>query len=225
VKTYPYKLQVLVWFTDRCELTITGLDDEFSFFNHCYPNGLTEDIVQFILEHGSCSFCGSKIKGNLDRCECGQPEIEDAHLKISYPTPLDKTFMVPLLSRERMRRVNHLRQQRIKTSGGKFTKKQEKELLSLQDNQCYYCGESFDPKNDKLVAHADHYVSIRNGGTNDIQNIVMACVTCNSKKGWRDGDSFERLIRKSRPVDVGRRLGVMRRRLNAHLRKLKALEP
>jgi 5-methylcytosine-specific restriction endonuclease McrA len=223
MKNYPYKLQVLVWFSDRCELSIVGMDEEFSFsfFNHMYPDGLTEDIVQFICEHGKCSFCGSKIKTNLDRCDCNHPDLDDVHLKVSYPTKLDKSMMTPILKRERIRRVNHIRQNRIKENGGVFTRKQVDELLEIQEQLCYYCGAPFE-NNNKFIAHADHYTSIHDGGANDIKNIVMACVSCNSKKGSMNGLNFEKLIKKTRPLEVSRKLGVVRRRLNLHLKQLKA---
>lgn len=224
MKTYPYKLQVLVWFVDHCELSIVDMHEEFSFFNHMYPDGLTEDIVQFICEHGRCSFCGSTIKSNLDRCDCCHPDLEDVHLKVNYPTKLDKAMMTPILKRERMRRVNQVRQKRIKDNGGTFTKAQLNELLQIQENLCYYCGSTFDKKNNKFIAHADHYISVHDGGMNDIHNIVMACVSCNSKKGRMHGDSFERLVKKSRPLETSKKLGLIRRKLNVFRKKLIAIE-
>jgi len=59
----------------------------------------------------------------------------------------------------------------------------------------------------------DHYDPILNGGTNDVSNLVLTCASCNLKKGTFDGDRFERIAKKMRPPEVGRRLGKMRRKL------------
>lgn len=47
------------------------------------------------------------------------------------------------------------------------------------DNSCFYCGK----KNIKLTK--DHVIPIVLGGTDDIDNIVPACQSCNSKKQAR----------------------------------------
>lgn len=45
----------------------------------------------------------------------------------------------------------------------------------MQQNNCWYCGKD----NPKTI---DHVVSISHGGSDDIDNLVMACKTCNSTK-------------------------------------------
>ena len=52
--------------------------------------------------------------------------------------------------------------------------------LFLRDNyKCQYCGDSF-PHNHLTY---DHVIPRSKGGTTDWDNIVAACVPCNSKKG------------------------------------------
>lgn len=220
MKTYPYRLKILLWSANYCELTIVKINEEILFFNNLYPNGLTNDIVEFICEYGSCSFCGEKINKNLDRCKCNKPHANDAHLKISYSTNIDRSLMSSILKKEQMRRASYARKNRVKNNGGKFTRQETNELLKIQENLCYYCGKDFEIIDGKIIAHADHYISIHDGGKNEIQNIVMACVSCNSKKGRMNGNEFERIIRKSRPLELSRKLGVIRRKINFHFKQL-----
>jgi hypothetical protein len=44
---------------------------------------------------------------------------------------------------------------------------------------CVYCGK----KPPEVVLHVDHKVSIKDGGTDDMENLVTACDTCNTGKG------------------------------------------
>ena len=44
---------------------------------------------------------------------------------------------------------------------------------------CVYCGR----KPPEVTLHADHKVSIKDGGSNDIDNLVTACEECNAGKG------------------------------------------
>lgn len=44
---------------------------------------------------------------------------------------------------------------------------------------CWYCGDEIDPFSDFEV---DHFLSLKNGGTNHHTNLVPACRSCNAKK-------------------------------------------
>lgn len=47
---------------------------------------------------------------------------------------------------------------------------------------CQYCGE----KAPDVILHVDHIKPVAEGGTNEIVNLVTACVNCNSGKGKRE---------------------------------------
>ena len=48
---------------------------------------------------------------------------------------------------------------------------------------CQYCGRT--PEQDEVVLNVDHTISVKNGGTNDIENLVTSCWDCNIGKGAR----------------------------------------
>ena len=68
------------------------------------------------------------------------------------------------------------REQRLKGASWK----KRRELVLTRDNfTCQYCGE----KDGEM--HIDHVVPISRGGTNDIENLAVACADCNSSKGQK----------------------------------------
>jgi 5-methylcytosine-specific restriction endonuclease McrA len=72
--------------------------------------------------------------------------------------------------------LNKVRIYREKGAGGKVTKKDADNLFEKHNKICYYC------KVNKATS-IDHIIPISRGGSNDINNLVPACISCNSKKG------------------------------------------
>ena len=68
------------------------------------------------------------------------------------------------------------------------------ELYYNQKGLCHYCGcktrISILPGNYPNKATIDHKVPKSNGGTNDIDNLVMACTECNRKKSSISYEEF-----------------------------------
>lgn len=66
-------------------------------------------------------------------------------------------------------------------------------IFARDNHQCQYCGRRF-PKQDLTV---DHVVPRSRGGGDTWDNLVLACTTCNLKKGSRTPDEAEMpLVRK-----------------------------
>jgi len=65
-------------------------------------------------------------------------------------------------------------------AGGKHTLAELQELYKNQAGKCFYCKEVLGTG--RASWHADHYIPLSKGGSNDISNIVIACSTCNRKK-------------------------------------------
>ena len=74
------------------------------------------------------------------------------------------------------------------------------EFLALcvqQKHRCFYCGR-------RRTLTVDHVVPLSKGGLNDITNIVGACRPCNTRKGTRSAEEFQRIIEEERNVRAHR---------------------
>jgi hypothetical protein len=72
------------------------------------------------------------------------------------------------------------RKQWLKLSGGRHNDQQIVEILTLQNNRCIYCDSGF---SGDLLATKDHIIPVTYGGSDWAFNIVMACRSCNSRRG------------------------------------------
>jgi 5-methylcytosine-specific restriction endonuclease McrA len=62
---------------------------------------------------------------------------------------------------------------------GEVSPKRRWEVLERDKRTCVYCGR----KAPEVILHVDHKVSVRDGGTDDMENLVTACSECNGGKG------------------------------------------
>lgn len=65
---------------------------------------------------------------------------------------------------------------------GEPTATELKEMKKYFNNKCIYCSEQITPENYTL----DHIIPRTKGGTNNINNIAIACFSCNTKKYTTD---------------------------------------
>lgn len=97
-----------------------------------------------------------------------------------------------------MQAAGEKRRMRKKSIRGTHSVQQIKELLRKQKHRCYYCRDLFKIVKGKHLFHIDHTFPVsRVVGTdipaNDISYLVLACPTCNLKKGdkfpweWPEG--------------------------------------
>lgn len=70
-------------------------------------------------------------------------------------------------------------------NGGKHTAGDVRDQRQRQKDRCYWCGE----KTGKHY-HVDHVIPLALGGTNGPENIVIACPTCNLRKGAKHPIDF-----------------------------------
>jgi 5-methylcytosine-specific restriction endonuclease McrA len=99
-----------------------------------------------------------------------------AHQEVAY----ERAKRYKKTDRGRMGNRAHLhrRRARERAAGGSYTVQQLQQQVERQKARCYYCKVKLGK-----VYHADHIVPLARGGTNDISNIVLACPTCNLRKG------------------------------------------
>lgn len=71
-----------------------------------------------------------------------------------------------------------IRRARVANAEGSFTQAELRALFGQQRGLCWWCGVKLEQG-----FHADHRVPLAKGGTNSINNIVLACPKCNLSKG------------------------------------------
>ena len=75
-----------------------------------------------------------------------------------------------------------------------FLKKHYHEIVKRDGNRCVYCGRtpiypaylSYAGNHHKEMATIDHVIPKCKGGTDDLDNLVLACWACNVRKGTRE---------------------------------------
>lgn len=71
------------------------------------------------------------------------------------------------------------RKARVKGAKGSHTLQEIRDRYEEQCGLCAYCLRSFEETDG---FEADHVIPLSRGGSNDIENIVLACPTCNNSK-------------------------------------------
>jgi 5-methylcytosine-specific restriction endonuclease McrA len=88
-----------------------------------------------------------------------------------------------------------------------------KRLFALQEGHCYYCFRELFVPEGYYEVHKDHFEPISLGGTNDIDNIVLACPECNMLKKDSEGVQFRRMRKRNLPPETKRELERLQRRV------------
>ena len=174
--------------------------------NGGYPLPIPVDLAYVIYFNGVCAHCGARVGRDLRRCSCGKPRKVGCHLDVAFNSMADRAALWKVLIREQRRVILVRRKQQTKENGGTHTRKQIAELYRSQKGACHYCSCKLSKKKDSgSYPHVDHYVSIIEGGSDDISNLVIACQRCNRAKGWRNGADFSPPRRTSRAAARSRR--------------------
>jgi 5-methylcytosine-specific restriction endonuclease McrA len=86
-----------------------------------------------------------------------------------------------MLEKQRKRRARKL------DANGSFTEAQFQEKLAQHGSRCFYCGK---PLGQGDVTR-DHYIPLARGGSDSIENIVPACMSCNCRKRTKLPEEFQ----------------------------------
>lgn len=78
------------------------------------------------------------------------------------------------------------RRARERGNDGSHTAQEIKEQVARQKGRCFYC----QAKLSESGMHADHVIPLVLGGSNSIDNLVIACPDCNRKKGAKHPMDF-----------------------------------
>lgn len=190
-------------------LTYVHLDDAMKFVDRChwyYPDielpilGMLEEFEDFIRVNCRCKYCKKPVPKNLGACDCGrQKKLIKVEFLAEIFVPIFEDVLRLQSWTDWTERKAFRRKKRLVDAGGKYSKADVIMLFNLQNGSCYYCLSSLVDLNNKERFHIDHYISVANGGTNGLENLVLACPICNIKKGSENGDSFARKTTKTLP--------------------------
>lgn len=92
-------------------------------------------------------------------------------------------------NRERARAICISRRAKIKGASVLSSNKEISQWALSQDKKCYWC-----KVNCEDFYHLDHYMPLALGGEHSIQNLVISCADCNSRKGYKHPDVFKKII-------------------------------
>jgi 5-methylcytosine-specific restriction endonuclease McrA len=89
---------------------------------------------------------------------------------------------------EKERAISRNRHARKKANGGIHTEEDIQKQYANQKGRCYYCHAKVGD-----IYEVDHVIPLSRGGSNDISNLVIACILCNRRKynklphEWHEG--------------------------------------
>ena len=180
-----------------------------------WKNGITPDVIDFIIEKCKCTYCGSSIGVPLTACACGRvnEDWDGVELAAAYQRQEFDEEVKRLYARQKSRLGSIRRSAAVKAAGGKISIEEKYGLFTAQEGLCFYCAEFLVGQDGRSLYHCDHFVTLRNGGCNDLENAVLACTKCNLLKNSDDGHDF---IRRARKLQLARdplRLAKMRKSL------------
>lgn len=81
-------------------------------------------------------------------------------------------------NKEQVRVSSHRRRAAILRASGSHTAEDVKRIYEQQGGRCYWCQKELNG-----IYHIDHRIPLSRGGSNDASNLVIACPTCNMRKG------------------------------------------
>jgi 5-methylcytosine-specific restriction endonuclease McrA len=86
---------------------------------------------------------------------------------------------------ERAKAIAHRRRARKMNAQGTHTAEDIKIQYRRQKGRCYWCAQKFSKSKTERATmgyHVDHYIPLSRGGTNNPDNIVLACPFCNTSR-------------------------------------------
>lgn len=182
-----------------------------------FANPLPEELSVCFAKYGACADCGASVNATLDPGTCGATPDVGGHLKVVIFYRVGETTISDLLGREFERIKSKDRRNRMNEATVTLTDAEVALLFRLQRGLCFYCGEEFGMGKNGPMLQRDHYEALVAGGDTTLENIILACKLCNTRKGAMHGNEFSRLSARTRRDEVKSRYTAMRRQFRVGL--------
>jgi len=221
---YPILLLSLYDHVDgeTCYHVTTGTTDQVSVMGRDFQAVMPAEIIERLHLHGRCTGCDGPVDAALNACKCGHVPRERGVLEVTIRNKAALPTFHALLGKVLERAKSAKRRARLAAVENTLTKAEVDLLLEWQRGLCFYCGQQFLSKDGRRIYRRDHVKPLLYGGPTTIENTVLACVSCNTKKGAGDAAFFSAKTARLRVPEVKPDYTAMRqhfrRRLNAYLK-------
>jgi hypothetical protein len=172
-----------------------------------FPDFMMSILRKHFYEKAHCSGCSSPMDAvrTLIICEFdGTCRKENIFLTCGCGYPVWRMGMHQYFAARKA-----MNRSRLIAAEGKHSASEIREILALQQGRCIYCNAGF---TDDLRPSKDHLLPLIRRGSNWAMNIVLACRSCNSRRGDIPFRTFCKLLG---PAQNGRILMYLSRRLRA----------
>lgn len=191
------------------ELLRVSIDTEF---------GMSTTMSNFLKDRAWCVHCNERARDFEEHMACGNTTVrgkrKDQPARL-FVKPEHSDALMEIDFKERTQRWSFQRKLRVRSALGSHTREEIMVLRQLQEDRCFYCfasllgpGGGMNGPAEPVTCHKDHFSPLRREGTNFINNIVLACPSCNSSKGEQDGMPF--LLEHMRKASQQDRMGLKR---------------
>ena len=163
----------------------------------CTKCGETKALDEFHADkskrYGKCSQCKAcqRKYNQTPKAKACQRKYEQTPeykaRRCEYQRAYSKTPKEKARGNANMRAKRHRRKARLASVENTLTREQIHAVFEAYGNKCVDCGTT-----DTLTI--DHILPISKGGPNTAKNIRPLCLSCNSSKGARDADTFQRAL-------------------------------
>ena len=155
------------------------------FFIHYEPElGMNGEYANTLRTYARCASCGSPPERFFCVCACsrGKSGRENAHTVYRVEHTVWNQVLEALRKKDARRgydrRSKDWRREMISESKeAPYTQSDLETLRVIQGDKCYYCSTSIEN-----CAQVDHLQPLSRGGSNGLENIMLACPTCNRSK-------------------------------------------
>jgi 5-methylcytosine-specific restriction endonuclease McrA len=170
--------------------------------------GISAQLERMICVSATCRRCDAPVGELQDHLACWGTFME-------FEFPLDHGDSVFAETARELERVRSFkRHRRVRAADGVHSKEQIQGMFTAQLERCYYCFAQLKDDAGKQSFHRDHLVPLKLGGTNYLQNIVLSCSSCNSKKRLTLWQQFSRDVSRTLPPETREALKAMRQGLS-----------
>lgn len=99
-----------------------------------WKNGITPDVIDFIVAKCTCAYCGSRIEAPLAPCACGRvsEHWDGVELAVAYPRQELAEEVKRLYARQKGRLGRAQRSMAIKTNGGRSPSRSKPACLTCR---------------------------------------------------------------------------------------------